>query len=399
MRKRIVLTSLTLGSLSLGLFLFRIGTPAIFIIDECLYVPAARAFVARTADPAPQHPPLAKIMIAGGIKLLGDRPAGWRFVSAICGSVTLVAIFLWTYVLMRDFATALLAACLTLFNNFLYTMSRIAMLDVIYFAFVMLGILAFTSAILLRDLSLRKKRFLILLSGVLFGLGAACKWNAVVELGAVVLVVACLFIADRYNLRELGFSSLFFGLCIAPVLTYFLAFQVPWPGSYGSWSVRQFVSANVFIWHWHKLAPGAPQFNVRWYQWFFKTTPERGMGYLMGNFVVMWAGVPAIIYCAWRLWKDRLGALPAAMVLALYSVNILQWLVIPQRVTCYYYYYPSAMLLAVAIVVALSKSPVRAIAGVRLSVLIMVAATIFFLRCYPNMAALQAPFDCYLGCW
>jgi dolichyl-phosphate-mannose-protein mannosyltransferase len=399
MRKWLILTSLALGSLSFGLFLFRIGTPATFIIDECVYVPAARAFLMRTPDPAPRHPPLAKILIAGGMRLLGDRPAGWRLASAVFGSLTLVVIFLWTYVLLRDFAVAALAASLTLFNNFLYTMSRIAMLDAIYFAFVMLGVFAFTIIVLNPDLQLGKRRLLVVISGILFGLGAACKWNAIVELGAVELLAAYLFIRNRYNLRELGIPALFVGLCIAPAVAYFLAFQAPWPGSYGFWSIRDFFVENAFIWRWHKLAPGAPQFNVRWYQWFFKSTPERGMGYLMGNWVVMWVGIPAFLYCAWRVWRYRLDAMPEALLVSLYAVNVIQWLLIPQRVTCYYYYYPSAMLLGVAIAVALQKLPVHTIIGVRPGVLILVATTIFFLRCYGNMAAFEAPLDCVLGCW
>ena len=37
--------------------------------------------------------------------------------------------------------------------------------------------------------------------------------------------------------------------------------------------------------------------------------------------------------------------------------------------------------------------------GVRLSLLILVAAVAVFLWCYPRMANLEAPWDCALGCW
>lgn len=67
-----------------------------------------------------------EIVIAGGMKIFGDRPLGWRLCSAVCGSVTLVAIFLWTYLLLRDFDLSLLAATLTLFNNFLLVMGTLA---------------------------------------------------------------------------------------------------------------------------------------------------------------------------------------------------------------------------------------------------------------------------------
>src|SRR5262249_53535755 len=139
-------------------------------------------------DVSPQHPPLAKIMIALGVHLFGDNPFGWRFSSAICGTVTLVALFLWVYLLKRDYILALVAAGLSLFNNFLYVMSRVAMLDIFYFFFVMLGILAFTAAILMDDLTRRLRQLLIVCTGLMFGLGAACKWNSFFTLGAIGLV-------------------------------------------------------------------------------------------------------------------------------------------------------------------------------------------------------------------
>ena len=86
--------------------------------------------------------------------------------------------FFCTYLLLGDYRLALTAAALTLFNNFLFVMSRVAMLDVFYFAFVMWGVLAFTASILL-DLSIVKRRVLLLTTGLMFGLGTACKWNAV----------------------------------------------------------------------------------------------------------------------------------------------------------------------------------------------------------------------------
>jgi len=77
----------------------------------------------------------------------------------------------------------------------------------------------------------------------------------------------------------------------------------------------------------------------------------------------------------------------------------LQWLVIPQKSTCYYYYYPSMMVLGVAVAIVLSRSTVRQILGLRVSVVLIAASFVFFLYCYPRMAALQAPYDCALGCW
>ena len=398
MGRRLVWTSLAVAVVSLALFLFRIGTPPAYIYDEGNYVRSARTFLDGTANTNPEHPPLAKIMIAGGMKIAGDNPFGWRIAGAVCGSLTLVAIFLWTYLLLFDYALALTAALLTLFNNFLYVMSRVAMLDVFFFAFVMWGVLAFTAALKL-ELPLWQRRGLMLASGLMFGLGGACKWTAVVTLAAVVLVAAVFFARNSYRIRELGFSSLVLGLAVVPAVAYGLAYWPLFRELHQPFTLRGLMAMNSFIWIYHVNCPGNPALHVPWYDWFFRATPERGLSYLMGNFVVVWGGLVALVICASRFLRNWASALPEGLVTLLYAINLLQWLVIPQKRTCYYYYYPPAMFLGVALVIALGRMKQPSIAGVRLGMVITIAAAVFFLYCYPRMADLQAPFDCALGCW
>jgi dolichyl-phosphate-mannose-protein mannosyltransferase len=399
MRGRLFVTACALFACSLALFFFRIGTPPAYIYDEGVYVHGARDFVKKTADSVRQHPPLAKLMIAGGIELLGDRPPGWRIAGAVCGSITLVAIFLWSYLLLGNLELALTAAALTLLNNFLYVMSRVAMLDVFYFMFVMLGILTFTLAVTRRDIGLLGRRTLILSTGVMFGAGAACKWNAVVFLGCIAVISGLFLLSNRYKIPEIGIATLVSGLGIIPVLIYCSSFLPLFADLRIPFSLHALAAENKFIWQWHRAAAGNPALNVPWYKWFFRSSPERGLSYLMGNFVVMWPGVPAILYCAWKALRDRTHAFAEILVVAIYSANILQWLVIPQKSTCYYYYYPSAMVLSVAIVVAIDRAHLQKIAGVRTTVIFIVTAAVFFLFCYQKMAGLTPPFDCALGCW
>ena len=399
MRGRLFVTACALFVSSLALFLYRIGTPPAYIYDEGVYVQGARQFLNPSGDSVRQHPPLAKLMIAGGMKLFGDTPAGWRFAGAVCGSVTLVAVFLWGYLLLGSLELALTAAVLTLLNNFLYVMSRVAMLDVFYFMFVMLGILTFTLAVTARDLRPIARRLLILSTGVMFGAGAACKWNAVVFLACVAAISVFLYWSNGYKTREIGIATLVSSLGVVPILVYCLSFLPLLTDLRISLSLHALAAENRFIWQWHRAAAGNPALSVRWYQWFFRASPERGLSYLMGNFVVMWPGVPAVLYCAWRAWKERSGALPEILVVTLYSANIMQWLLIPQKSTCYYYYYPSAMVLGIAIVLAMKNVNLLRIGPVHAHVILILAATVFFLYCYQKMAALPAPFDCALGCW
>jgi len=396
MENRVRLTALGIGVVALAFFLAGIGRPSLYVFDEYAYVSGARSWLSGTQDLNPEHPPLAKFLIAGGMKLAGDNPFGWRLAGAVCGALTLVAIFLWTYLLLHDYALALTAAGLTLLNNFLFVMSRVAMLDVFYFAFVMWGVLAFTAGIL-TEMSLPRRRALIAASGLLFGMGAACKWNAVVSLAGVALVAAIFYARKSHHLREVGATTLLLALVIVPLAAYALAY---WPLCYRfhrPFTIAELAAMNAFIWRYHVNCPGNPALDVPWYRWFFRATPERGLSYLMGNFVVVWGGLLALLVCAWRFCKSFV--LAEGLVTLFYAVNLLQWVVIPQKRTVYYYYFPPAMFLGVAIALVLSKMEQRRVFGVRVSVLILLAAAIFFLYCYPRMAGLEAPYDCMFGCW
>jgi len=132
-----------------------------------------------------------------GMKAAGDNPLGWRVAAALCGALTLAAVCLWALLLLRDSRLASFAAGLTLFNNFLFVMSPVGMMDAFLMVFLMWSLVAYSAAIAL-DLSVGRRRFLFCCSGVLIGLAGACKWNAIDTLAALVLVgLALLWMARR----------------------------------------------------------------------------------------------------------------------------------------------------------------------------------------------------------
>ena len=409
MAKRLAITTATIVALSFGLFLFRIGQPRGYIFDEISYVRTARVLVTGgTLDQNPEHPPLAKVLISFGMKLAGDNALGWRVAGAFFGSLTLGGLFLWTYLLIRDYRLALFAAALTLLNNFLFVMSRVAMLEVFFFAFVVWGVLAFTAALELRsgstdpfriEFTLLQRQLLVLASGIFFGMGTACKWNALVTVAAVAFVAAILFTFNLGGIREVGIPTLVTGLLAVPVLTYFLVYLYLYHRLHHVLNVRELVQLHTAMWRFHILCPGNPALNSPWYKWLFRRDPVRSLRYLMGNFVVVWTGFVALLICATRFLRHRFDAIPEALVVLFYGANLLQWAVIPQKMSYYYYYYPAAMFLAVAIAIVLRRANKPSILGLRISLLLVVASAVFFLYCYPQMMNLQAPYDCALGCW
>jgi dolichyl-phosphate-mannose-protein mannosyltransferase len=411
---RPLIVAMILGVVSLSFLLAGVGRPAFMYYDEGVYVPEARAFVQGQLDAETKmhnlaRPPFGKMLMAIGMKAAGDTPFGWRVASAVCGALTLVAVYFWTLLLLRDPGVALFAACLTLFNNFLFVMSRVGMMDSFLVFFLMWSLLAFTAAIGM-DLAARSRRFLFVCSGVLMGLAGACKWNAIDTLAVLVLVsFALLWVARRppagnfaslapyaRNIQQIGVPTLLLGLVVAPIIFYSLTY---WPLCrllHEPFNFTELMAIHRYMWYLSTHWETNKAITSAWYTWPLHTNPQRALSYLLANPVVAWGGLAALIFCLKRFWRT-LG-LPEGLVVLLFASNYLQWAVTPEKGLMYYYYYPAVMILGVAIAVALRSLP-RDVFGVRISLVLVVAAAAVFLWCYPRMMNLEAPWDCALGCW
>jgi dolichyl-phosphate-mannose--protein O-mannosyl transferase len=319
---------------------------------------------------------------------------------------------LWTYLLLDDSESALFAAMLAFFSNFTFAMSRVAMMDASLVALLMWSLVAYTAA-LRPNVSARKRRILMCCAGILVGLAGACKWNAVDTLATMLLFSFALpWLAKTWkhpsqtaqsdipqyaqSLQEIGIPSLLFALAMLPVLSYSLTY---WPLCRSlnlPFGIHQLVEMNRYIWKFHRAVVSNPTITSAWYTWPLKISPQRALSYLLGNPVVMWGGLIALVVCIWRLRKSF--EIPEAIIGVLYAANLAQWAVTPQNGILYYYYYPLAMILCVAFAVALRSGPER-ILGVRIKLLLLLSAGAVFVWCLPRMAHLGAPWDCALGCW
>jgi dolichyl-phosphate-mannose-protein mannosyltransferase len=412
--RRALATAAILALVALAILLPGLGRPKAMFFDEGYFVPEARALIQGVPNPEPHAPPLAKpplgkLIMAIGMEAGGDNSFGWRIAGALCGALTVAAVYLWALLLLQDTNLAFLAAGLALFNNFLFVMSRIATVDVFLLFFLMCSLVAYTGALVL-DLTLVTRRFLLCLAGVLVGLGGAVKWNAIDTLAVYVFVAFALLCVSRYrpaasdpslpryarNLAHIGIPFLVLGLVVAPIVAYSLVF---WPLCrliHIPFSLHELAAINTFMWRFNRTTVTNPFLISKWYTWPLNLNPQRSLSYLVGNPFIAWTGLLALALCLRRFWKAM--ALPEAMVLLLFAANFLQWAVTPQSGLYYYYYYPCVMILGVAIAIALGRLPAR-VFGMRISLLLLIASAVFFVRCYPQMAHLGPPWDCLFGCW
>jgi dolichyl-phosphate-mannose--protein O-mannosyl transferase len=400
--RKTIWTAAVLACLSFGFFVWRIAIPSNYSFDELQYINSSRALLAHEANPNPEAPPLGKLFIAGGIKLFGDNPWGWRVPSAMFGALALAGFFLWINLLTDSYPIALTAALLTLLNNFLYVFSRTAMMDIYLVAFLIWGLLACTAAVMQDAIRLWQRRALFLVGGLCFGLSCAAKWNGVDALGIVLLACSILLLLPASRLpsgiqkaatciREIGVPWLAAALLLAPFIAYAATF-VPLMHSTGqAFTFHEFASMNAYIWRFHRAVPGNPPITEPWYEWPFHTGPTRDLSYLVGNWYIMFAGLLAVLLCARRFGR----AIPETLIVTLYAGFLLQWGLTPQSCLYYYYYFPSALFLGAAIPIALRQFRTR----INLNAMAVLPAVVVFLFCLQRMAHFTPPFDCALGCW
>jgi dolichyl-phosphate-mannose-protein mannosyltransferase len=122
------------------------------VFDEAYYVNAARRLLGWAVpagspyagapaglDPNSEHPPLGKVVIAASMRLFGDDPLGWRFPSVVAGVLVVFAVYLLVRSTRHDPWLAVYAAGVAMLDNLLLVHSRIATLDVLFLAPLLIG--------------------------------------------------------------------------------------------------------------------------------------------------------------------------------------------------------------------------------------------------------------------
>ena len=90
------------------------------------------------------HPPLAKWLMALGIRAFDFTPAGWRVAPLIAGTLSVALLYLLARRLPASILAASLAAGLLVFDFLHFVMSRTAMLDVFVVFFGLLSFVCLT---------------------------------------------------------------------------------------------------------------------------------------------------------------------------------------------------------------------------------------------------------------
>lgn len=314
-----------------------LGTPKELVFDEVYYVDGAQDYLSGGVETESGkaefvvHPPVGKWMIALGIRLIGDNPAGWRFASAVVGIASIVILYLLARRLFESEFLALIAASLMTIDGLHVVMSRTALLDIFLMFFLLAAFLA-----------LLEERHL--LSALLLGLALGTKWSAIYF---IVALLGYLLIKNR--------KSLLFYIPIIPSI--YLLSWTGWFISDSGWDRQSSGNPLVALFNYHReilnFHTGLTtdhSYEASPWNWlllgrptsFFYAAPKTCGAdscsqevLALGTPLIWWFGLIAIFVTIGYFISRRERS--AGLILMALFVNYLPWMLFPERTTFYFY--------------------------------------------------------------
>ena len=225
------------------------------------------------------HPPVGKWMIALGEALFGMNPFGWRFVTAVCGTIAVLLFGRLARRLTRSDLLGALAALLFAVDGMAIVESRTAILDSLLNFWLLLAVTCllkdrdWSRRRLLDRVSDRQEPFAVTalgpslgfrrwrwLAGLCFGLACSTKWNGVFLLAVLGVLT---WIWDASARRAIGvprwLSASFLrdapGAFLSLVGTTLVVYVASWSG----W----FFSGSGYNRHWSSQPHTAPSAVAR----------------------------------------------------------------------------------------------------------------------------------------
>jgi predicted membrane-bound dolichyl-phosphate-mannose-protein mannosyltransferase len=352
---------------------FRLGQPGGALIgDEVYYVQDARVILGLPVmfhhlpgsaqsflDPNPEHPPLAKLIMAAFIHVFGDKDFAWRIPSVILGTLSIWLIHRIVRELGGSPRQALFAAFALAFDNLSFVHGRIAMLDVYMMTFCLVGTLLYF-------------RRYYELAGLAFGVATLCKLNGF--LGVVALLLYEVFRAPRWSFRPLSRAlwppALTTVFCLASFLAGLGALDC-----YVTTYRGPFEHIAYMVTYAKSLTrTGPPQGSestpLQWWMnsgvinYFVVTTSVSGGTWTsilfraaMSDFVIFLAPF-GLFYAAVRTLTgtSRIAAFAIASLIANYAPVFAAWAVV-HRMSYIYYMVPSMPAIVCALALLASKVP------------------------------------------
>jgi predicted membrane-bound dolichyl-phosphate-mannose-protein mannosyltransferase len=349
------------------------------IFDEWYYVNVARVIlhlpqsvgsngqppyvnVPQGLDPNHQHLPLAKLLIAFGMWLLGDNGYGWRIPSVVFGTVSILAFYLLMKQISNQDMIPILSTFLFSFDNLVFVHSRIATLDIFSLGFMLLALYWYFSGH-------------PYLSAIGMALSALAKETGIAGFGIIVVVHFVRFTNQRLHERKWGdfFSwfekyTLTYAVCFLLLLTimdrYWVGFSNPFDHiayilNYSAALTSTCPNGIISCpWQWLLNQITIPYLRVK--------LGFEGVSYVPVSFegamnpAISFLTIPALFYCSYNYYqrRDDLSLVSLVFFAATY-LPFYPAVILGQRMTYLFYFLVAvpAVCAAIAYMIADTKLP------------------------------------------
>ncbi|WP_309715616.1 phospholipid carrier-dependent glycosyltransferase [Armatimonas sp.] len=193
------LLAATLSMTFLCVSLWRLDSPTKAVFDECYHSRTGMQYVLGQNPMEWTHPPLAKLVIAVGLRLFGgsfnpvegiykpdmvfshEAALGWRFGSVVFGALSLFLLYFLARQLTGNRLAALLAMGMLALDGVFFVQSRMAMTNIYTVCFILLAALAAWNY-----RAGGKTRWMLAL-GLALGLAVATRWTTLYAVGLIAL--------------------------------------------------------------------------------------------------------------------------------------------------------------------------------------------------------------------
>jgi dolichyl-phosphate-mannose--protein O-mannosyl transferase len=402
---KLILTLILL--FALGTRLYRLGIPPSYYFDEVYHAVTAKAYARN--DPAgyewwheaPEpgtayewlHPPVSKLLMAGGIKLFGENAFAWRLPGALFGVLVIYLTYLLALQLTKQAGTALAAAALTALDGLLLSQSRIAMNDIYVTVFILATLLFY-----LRFIHLKKSQDL-LFTGLCLGLAISTKWSGVFLLGIIGFSEGFLLAQKTLVFSLRRYFKLIIALVIIPTVIYVLSYTQFFLQGH-TWA--QFGQLHHQItWYQFHLEATHPYQSPAW-QWPLLVKPvwtsvdysasgKIGNIYAMSNPFISWFGLLAILWLTYKIiFAKKFQTTDYRLLTTGYFLVWLPWAFSP-RIMFYYHYTPAIPLICIALAIFLRRLSHRSVFGRNWAAVMIALIVIGFFLYFPHWTQIIVP--------
>jgi len=364
------------------------------------------------------HPPLGKLIIAGGIVCFGMNPFGWRILGVLAAAAMIPIIFLFGKRMFRSTTAGLFAAFLLTFEFAHFAIARLATGEIYIALFSLLMFYFFFDYI--RIVSdgedERKAERSLFISVICFGLWVTTKWTAAFGLATILIL---LLVSNLRNKKPIysGYIMTLAGLFVSAAI--YIASYIPYMLSgagHGLWDVIK-KQAGMFSYHAVSVLDATHPFSSPWWSWPLMFNPDPGVHVplwmysntidgtvssivLMGNPAIWWGGILALIFIAARFLRSAMTKkVQERDYLCLFIIIpfILLWLpyALITRILFIYHFVPAVPFMILGITYWVNELQQKISKGKFIAVIVVIlslTAVLFFLF-YPVISGYPVAFE------